>query len=159
MVDPEIDPLGNEIAGRAGMRPFSLSLPMRLLLAREAVMRQFRPLLAEYDLSEQQWRVIRALKEQQVMEAGVLAQSVFLLGPSLTRILQNLESRGLVQRRRQAQDQRKVDVSITPAGRRLFDEIAPRSEARYRQLEDRIGQADLTHLLDELAELVRRLEP
>ena len=112
MADPEIDPIGNEIAGRAGMRPFSLSLPMRLLLAREAVMRQFRPLLAEYDLSEQQWRVIRALKEQQVMEAGVLAQSVFLLGPSLTRILQNLESRGLVRRRRQAQDQRAACLRL-----------------------------------------------
>ena len=43
------------------MRPFSASLPMALLLARESTMRRFRPLLAEHGLTEQQWRVLRAL--------------------------------------------------------------------------------------------------
>ena len=46
---------------RAPMREFSRSLPMSLLRAREAVMRQFRPSLREHGLTEQQWRILRAL--------------------------------------------------------------------------------------------------
>jgi len=48
-------------ARRVPMREFSRSLPMSLLRAREAVMRQFRPSLRRHDLTEQQWRILRAL--------------------------------------------------------------------------------------------------
>ncbi len=43
------------------MRAFSSSLPMALLRAREAVMRRFRPGLRDHGVTEQQWRVLRAL--------------------------------------------------------------------------------------------------
>src|SRR5208283_3623306 len=43
------------------MREFSRSLPMSLLRAREAVMRHFRPSLRRHGLTEQQWRILRAL--------------------------------------------------------------------------------------------------
>ena len=46
---------------RQPMREFSRSLPMSLLRAREAVMRQFRPSLRSHGLTEQQWRILRAL--------------------------------------------------------------------------------------------------
>ncbi len=52
---------GNARARRAPMREFSRSLPMSLLRAREAVMRQFRPSLRNHGLTEQQWRILRAL--------------------------------------------------------------------------------------------------
>ena len=45
----------------AVIRSFDKSLPMALLRTREAAMQHFRPLLAEHDLTEQQWRVLRAL--------------------------------------------------------------------------------------------------
>src|SRR5690554_5466389 len=43
------------------LRAFSMSLPMSLLRAREAVMRHFRISLREHQVTEQQWRVIRAI--------------------------------------------------------------------------------------------------
>src|SRR6266849_5130597 len=46
---------------RVPMREFSRSLPMSLLRAREAVMRHFRPSLRDHGLTEQQWRILRAL--------------------------------------------------------------------------------------------------
>ena len=67
------------------MRPFSASLPMALLLAREATMRRFRPSLAEHGLTEQQWRVLRALASaDQPIEVSVLAERTALLAPSVT---------------------------------------------------------------------------
>ena len=72
---------------RVPMREFSRSLPMSLLRAREAVMRQFRPSLREHGLTEQQWRILRALAAVDTIEVTELARTAFLLGPSLSRIL------------------------------------------------------------------------
>ena len=60
-------------ARRVPMRDFSRSLPMSLLRAREAVMRQFRPALRQHGLTEQQWRILRALAAVETIEATELA--------------------------------------------------------------------------------------
>ena len=80
-------------ARRVPMRDFSRSLPMSLLRAREAVMRQFRPSLRNHGLTEQQWRILRALAAVETIEVTELARTAFLLGPSLSRILRDLEAR------------------------------------------------------------------
>ena len=81
------------------MRPFSASLPMALLLAREATMRRFRPSLAEHGLTEQQWRVLRALASaDQPIEVSVLAERTALLAPSVTRIVARLADDGMIRR-------------------------------------------------------------
>src|SRR5579883_1276119 len=81
------------------IRDFSQSLPMLLLRAREAVMRYFRPSLLEHGVTEQQWRVLRALSTADEMEVMILANATYLLPPSLSRILKDLQRRGLVKRR------------------------------------------------------------
>ena len=68
-----------ETARRAPMRDFSRSLPMSLLRAREAVMRQFRPSLRNHGLTEQQWRILRALTAVDAIEVTELARVAFLL--------------------------------------------------------------------------------
>jgi len=80
---------GKAAARRVPMREFSRSLPMSLLRAREAVMRQFRPSLRRHDLTEQQWRILRALASIDAIEVTELARVAFLLGPSLSRILRD----------------------------------------------------------------------
>lgn len=129
-----------------GMRPFERSLPMALMNAREAVMMGFRKILGEHGVNEQQWRVIRALVETDQLEIGVLAVRINLLGPSLTRILQNLGQRGLVTRNPVEGDQRRRVVALTPKGRELFDRVSPRSEAEYRRIESLIGPEKLEEL-------------
>ena len=84
------------------MRPFERSLPMALLRAREAVMRGFRGQLREHGLNEQEWRIMRALMEVDRVDIGELAECVFILKPSATRTIKNLEGRGIVSRTRSA---------------------------------------------------------
>src|SRR6266851_4972868 len=67
--------------------------------AREAVMRHFRPSLRDHGLTEQQWRILRALASIDAIEVTELARVAFLLGPSLSRILRDLEARHLIERR------------------------------------------------------------
>ena len=135
------------------MREFSQSLPMALLNAREKVMEEFRPMLREFDLTEQQWRVIRVLVESGPIEVTELARSSRILAPSLSRILQNLETRGLISRRAIKSDQRRAAISLRAKGRRLFDTVAPHSEVHYASITRALGAKKLTSLFSLLEEL------
>jgi homoprotocatechuate degradation regulator HpaR len=132
------------------MRDFSRSLPMSLLRAREAVMRQFRPSLRDHGLTEQQWRILRALASVESIEVTELARVAFLLGPSLSRILRDLEARQLIERRIAKADLRRGVVSISAKGLKLIEAVAPSSEAIYAAITRRYGARKLAELQDML---------
>ena len=140
------------------MRDFAHSLPMALLQARESAMRRFRPMLRRHGLTEQQWRVIRGLAEVDSIEVSELADRCLLLAPSLTRILQHLETNRYVKRSRVQTDQRRSVISLTREGRRLFEEVAPDSEACYAEIEQAFGKKDLDRLYDQLRRMYMALE-
>src|SRR6476660_1052725 len=142
-------------ARRAPMREFSRSLPMSLLRAREAVMRQFRPSLRQHGLTEQQWRILRALTAVDAIEVTELARVAFLLGPSLSRILRDLEARDLIERRTAKADLRRAMVSISTNGLRLIEAEPPTSEASYAEITTRDGARKLAELQDRLGVLER----
>jgi len=149
---------GSEPAARqVPMRDFSRSLPMSLLRAREAVMRQFRPSLREHGLTEQQWRILRALAAIEAAEVTELARTAFLLGPSLSRILRDLEARNLIERKTAKADQRRSMVSISKEGVKLMASVAPTSEAIYAEITSRFGARKLAELQDMLGVLERSL--
>src|SRR6202140_3314426 len=131
---------------RTPMREFSRSLPMSLLRAREAVMRQFRPSLRNHGLTEQQWRILRALASVDSIEVTELARVAFLLGPSLSRILRDLEARHLIERKEVKADQRRVVVSISAGSLRLVEAVATSSEATYAAMTERYGARKLAEL-------------
>ncbi|GJD49152.1 HTH-type transcriptional regulator FarR [Methylobacterium crusticola] len=137
----------------AALRHFSASLPMLLLRAREAVMLRFRVMLRAHGLTEQQWRVLRALTTVETIEASELALATFLLGPSLSRILRDLEGQGLIATGTHAADQRRKLVRLTAAGGERIAAVAPRSEAIYAEITGRFGEARLAALQGLLAEL------
>jgi len=135
--------------------PVSKSLPVRLLRAREAVMSRLRPILRSHGLTEQQWRVLRTLYEFKELEVTVLAEQVFLLPPSLSRILRDLEGRGIVLRRASPSDQRRALVSLSEAGEALLMEVAPDMMAEGEVIRDLYGRqrvGELFGLLDQLEE-------
>src|SRR6266436_4352284 len=146
-----------ETARRAPMRDFSRSLPMSLLRAREAVMRQFRPSLRQHGLTEQQWRILRALAAVETIEVTELARVAFLLGPSLSRILRDLEARRLIARKTAKADLRRGVVSISEKGLKLMEVIAPSSEEIYAAITRRYGARKLAELQDMLGALERSL--
>lgn len=137
------------------MRPFARSLPMQLLRAREALMQQFRPHLREKGLSEQQWRVIRALAEAGSMDINALGEVCQIHPASLSRMLPNLERDGRIERRTDRDDQRYTIVSITAKGKALFQRIAKESEQIYASIERRIGSRELNTLYELLDKAIR----
>ena len=144
------------------LRSFSRSLPMSLLLAREAVMNRFRSSLHLFNITEQQWRVLRALNAVSEIEVTELANATSLLAPSLSRILRDLEARKLVVRRRAPDDHRRALISISASGLTLIDAVAPYSEEIYAEVTETFGadkMETLQALLKELTEALNALPP
>jgi homoprotocatechuate degradation regulator HpaR len=142
-----------EIHSRGQLPEFSRSLPMALMRTREAVMRCFRPSLREHDVTEQQWRVLRALAHSGAVEVTELSRLTVLLAPSLSRILRDLDKRGLIKRQSIKADLRRNIVSISASGRRLMREVAPQSETAYAAIRRKFGEARLSQLHELLEQL------
>ena len=129
------------------------SLPIAMLRGREAIMAPYRQLLAKIGVTEQQWRVMRVLDERGMMDPKEIAEAACLLNPSLTRIMQLLEKKGLIARKGHPEDRRRVQVRITQAGRDMLVAAQPESLVIAEQLRERVGQEKLDALLDLLNEL------
>ena len=119
-------------------------------------MDRFRPMLREHGVTEQQWRVLRALDDGP-RDISSLARRCCILGPSLTRILRNLEARALVRRRADAGDARVSLIALAPAGARLIEQVAPHSEAHYGAIADALGADRLEALYTLIEEVEEKL--
>jgi homoprotocatechuate degradation regulator HpaR len=149
LVDPTTTRTTATPIAETGLRSFDESLPMALLRAREAIMRRFRPVLGDHDVTEQQWRVLRALDDAEgPITVGELIDRTFLLGPSLSRMLVKLDDRGLITRSADRGDARRSQVAISRSGRRLVDAIAPHSETVYADIGAQLGPDELEQLYD-----------
>jgi homoprotocatechuate degradation regulator HpaR len=138
----------------AQIRRFSESLPMLLLKARETAMARFRPVLHAHGITEQQWRVLRALDDLGELTAAGLAGECSILAPSMTRILRKLSDENLVAVKRSDSDQRELKVSIAPKGKRLVETVGPKVELEYARIRDQLKPDRLRSLYRDLQLLI-----
>ncbi|QTN25284.1 homoprotocatechuate degradation operon regulator HpaR [Rhizobacter sp. AJA081-3] len=135
------------------------NLPLLLLQARERVIGRFRPLLNANGITEQQWRIVRALLETGPLEPREIVAVCGISSPSLAGVLARMEELGFVTRERLDHDQRRLRVSLTAKSRTLAVRMAPQVEAAYAELEGQVGAPLLQRLYAVLDELVETLEP
>ena len=133
------------------------NLPQLMLQAREALMAQFRPILNENGVTEQQWRIIRALLTHGPLEPRQLCELCQISSPSIVGVLLRMEESGLVDRERMADDQRRVSVSVTARGRQLGRRMIPAIEERYASIERQVGVETLQQAYDVLDALLAPL--
>ena len=101
---------------------------------------------------------LRALEDENGLDISELSERCQLLMPSLSRIIQNLESRKVVQRQSVETDQRRSAIFLTDGGRKLFEVIAPKSVERYNYITEKFGYGKLELLYDLLDELVEKID-
>jgi homoprotocatechuate degradation regulator HpaR len=134
------------------------NLPMLLLRAREKMMTRFRPLIAAHGLTEQQWRVIRALNESGPLEPRQISDLCTISSPSMAGVLGRMETLGLVTKERFADDQRRVRVSLTATSVRLVRRLTKDLEAAYRDIELAVGAAVVAQVYLAVDALLEGLE-
>lgn len=140
-------------APSSGLPPFRQSLAASLLLARDAVLAPLRRPLRAAGLSEPQWRIMRELAERPTADHTRLAEAALLHAPSVTRIVRDLEGRGLVIRSEDAADRRRALIRLSPEGEALVAQISQAMGKVYDDYAARFGTERLARLSDELRAL------
>ncbi|OTG93240.1 homoprotocatechuate degradation operon regulator HpaR [Acinetobacter sp. ANC 3832] len=135
------------------MKTIRPSLTLALLQAREATMTHFRPALNEAGLTEQQWRIVRILYQHEELESNQLADLACILKPSLTGILNRMIDQGLIQKRKDNNDQRINLITLTEQGKQCFEIQAVKMEASYKKIQEQFGLEKTRQLMELLKDL------
>lgn len=112
------------------------NLPQLFLKARECLMSHFRPILNHFGLTDQQWRILRALDEHGQLEPREICTLCQIASSSMAGVLARMEEMGLIQRSRVSGDQRRVVVRLAPRGDQLIGAIAPLIDLQYQYVEE-----------------------
>jgi DNA-binding MarR family transcriptional regulator len=111
-------------------------LPALLAQASELISGEFHRVVRAHGLSVAEWRVLATLSGGHTLTTGKLAQISLNKGPTATRMLDRMESRGQVERLGDTADRRITRVRITPEGQRTVSALialAREHEARVLQ--------------------------
>ena len=113
-----------------------------------AMTKVYKPLLAPLGLTYPQYLVMLALWEADAQTVSALGDKLALDSGTLTPLLKRLEAQGQLSRERDAEDERRVIVRLTPAGRQL--------KVQARRIPQEIGRASGCEL-SEIVGLTRQL--
>lgn len=126
-----------------------------LYTASRAMTGAYRDGLSELGLTYTQYAVLLVLWEQEQMPMGELGHRLQLDSATLSPVLKRMAEQGLLSRDRTAEDERRVRVAITAAGRQL------REQAQRVQSEVELGtglsEGELARLRTDLHQLAARL--
>jgi DNA-binding MarR family transcriptional regulator len=124
-----------------------------LYAASRAMTAVYRPKLERLGLTYPQYLVMLALWERDERSVGDVCQALDLDSGTLSPLLKRLEAAGLVERRRSAADERRVDIRLTERGRALRAEAgdipAQMAEASGLSMDEVIALRGVLHRLTE----------
>jgi DNA-binding MarR family transcriptional regulator len=118
-------------------------------------------LFARHDLTAQQYNALRLLRAARPGKVPTLGLGARLVSraPDITRLVDKLADRGLVDRERPAGNRRVVHVGITPAGVALLDEIAGEVRACHARQLGHLEPRELRTLVELLRKARQPHEP
>jgi DNA-binding MarR family transcriptional regulator len=142
-------------------RATAIDLVASTLLGRAARLTRLLMRSGAHKLSRTEVGVIATLSDgsRRITE---LAQTEALAQPTVTQLVDKLESRGLVARARSGEDARVVMVEVTPTGTEVFEEVRAEIRANMREAlidlpDDEL--TDLAHASETLGGLIETLLP
>jgi DNA-binding MarR family transcriptional regulator len=97
--------------------------------ANRAMNREFSDRIARQGVSLGLWPFLRALWDGDGITQRELSEKVRMKGPTTVAALNKLEDRGLVRREGDKKDARKINVFLTPDGRKVYRKVIPEVEA------------------------------
>jgi DNA-binding MarR family transcriptional regulator len=100
----------------------------------------------DQEFTEEHWRILRVLSDEQGRSMGELAELVLLNGPALTKNIDKLVSRGVVQRAADPLDNRRVLVVISDFGLDTVARLNERVDAHHESIEEALGTRRTTQL-------------
>lgn len=132
------------------------NIPLLLMRVRELMMSNFRPILTEWNLTEQQWRILRALYESHTLEPRELCEICCILSPSMAGILKRMEELELIVKVPSKTDKRRVLVEMAPGVGVMVKKILAANMQAYDDFASQIGDQLLTNLEENLVSVLQK---
>jgi DNA-binding MarR family transcriptional regulator len=146
-----------EVAADASALKLDEFLPYRLNVCSALVTQALsRIYAARYKIGVPEWRVLVTLGEFGNMTAKAIGHHSHMHKTKVSRAVALLERRKLVARKTNRDDLREAFLSLTPAGRDVYDELAPAALEFMRQLMETVDPADRAALNRVLSKLIER---
>ena len=114
---------------------------------------------ADQEFTEEHWRILHVLSDEQGRSMGELADRVLLNGPALTKNVDKLVSRGVVQRAADPEDNRRVLVYISDLGLETVARLKRRVDAHHESIEEALGPRKTLQLKKLLETLIEESRP
>ena len=118
-------------------------LPYLVARASHVILGDFHALLAPARMRVPEWRVLGTLSSGGGYTVGALARATLFKQPTLSKLLDRLEGRGLLRRMAGASDLRQALVELTPAGRRRIRPVIARARRLEAERLRRFRKADV----------------
>lgn len=115
-------------------------------------------LFADADITFAQWIVLMAVRDGIANTAAEVARHIGHDPGATTRLIDQLEERGLLERKRSAEDRRVVHLSITAAGKAVTKRSLPRIVDFWNATLKDFSREDFTQLVSLLTRLLTALE-
>lgn len=106
-------------------------------------------LFSKFDLTPQQYNALRLLRGEGSNKLPTLALAARLVSraPDITRLLDKLEERGLIERERPADNRRMVLIGLTEQGSGLLASLDEQVRATHAKQLGHLGEDELTQLI------------
>jgi DNA-binding MarR family transcriptional regulator len=140
-------------------------LPHRLNVLSSLVSQALTRVYGRHGIGIPEWRVLVTLGENGVMTGKAVGSHTHMHKTKVSRAVAHLEERKFLTRRANRADLRESFLSLTPAGREVYQELAPSALAFMDRLSEVVSPADrpafdraMKQLAKRSAELVAEIE-
>jgi DNA-binding MarR family transcriptional regulator len=140
--------------------PFRLEdfLPYRLNVAASIASQALSRVYAErYAIGVPEWRILVTLGQYDTMTAKAIGAHSHMHKTKVSRAVAHLQERKLLVRRANREDMRESLLSLTPAGRAIYEDLTPVAAAFAQRLLEAIDPADRAAFDRALACLTERV--
>ncbi len=143
---------------RAGQYGMKNSVGYMIRRTGNMVLPQMEALFGDADLTFSQWTVLMSLREWKQSTSADIARHICHDAGSLTRMLDQLEKRGLIARLRSESDRRVLKLTLTPKGLALVESVLPRVVNFWNGLLGDFSHTEIRNLIKLLARLTAAAE-
>ena len=119
----------DDASGNLGAAPLRLEdfLPHRLNVLSSLVSQALTRVYGGHGITIPEWRVLVCLGQFGVMTGKAIGERTHMHKTKVSRAVSELERRKLLSRRANRSDMREAFLSLAPAGRAVYEELAPRA--------------------------------
>ena len=128
-----------------------------LAASSEAASHQFHARVRELGLRVPEWRVLACLYDQDGLMITQLARYSLMEQSRMTRIVDQMEKRGLVVRKSDEGDGRRVRVHLTEAGQKVSSDVVEEAREHERTLLSALQEVDAERIKPSLERLLDSL--